>query len=153
MNRSNQPNINKVVKEQTSICDKNQYFANSDRKACNKGPGHPRTTKDAMDERMNKQTNEQTDVISVQSLNAEWTVTTNYDSFNYSELLPLLVKTSYPYEGTKTTHFGHKHDTPVACSPTLPRNSEYQYTHGVSVHNDYTGILTGVNKVHNSSNP
>ena len=118
MNRTNQSSINKSVKEQTYICDKNQYFANSDRKACNKGPGHPITTKDAMDERMNKQTNEQTDVISLQSLNEEWTVTSNFDSFNSSELLPLLVKTPYQYEGTKTTHFGHKHETPVACSPS-----------------------------------
>ena len=67
MNRTNQSSINKSVKEQTSTSDKNQYPSSSDRKACNKGQGHLRTTKDTMDERTNKQTNEQTDVISVQT--------------------------------------------------------------------------------------
>ena len=60
MNRTNQSSINKSVKEQTSICDKNQYFANFDRKTCNKGHGHTITT---TDERMNKQTNERIYVI------------------------------------------------------------------------------------------
>ena len=57
MNRTNQSNINKSVEEQTSISDKNQYPSSSDRKACNKGPGHLRTTKDTMDAQTNKQAN------------------------------------------------------------------------------------------------
>ena len=89
----------------------------------------------------------QTDVASLQSLNGEWTVTSNFNSFNSSELLPLGVKTHYQYEGTKTTHFGSKHVQSVACSPTLPQTLEYQYR--VSVPNDYTGPLTGVSNVHN----
>ena len=59
--------------------------------------------------------------MSVQSVYAGWAVLIKYDSFNQSELLPILLKSSSPYEGTKNTHFSHKHATPVTHSLTIPQ--------------------------------